>query len=807
MTQQQIRKLVDGQQVVSFENRHRCKDGSYRWLLWNATSEPERGLTYAVARDITERKRNEEQLALLGQAVQHASDAVLITDAHLDPPGPQIVFVNPAFCRMSSYAPEDIIGQTPRILQGPDTDTEPLQQLKQALVQGEPFTGETVNYRQDGTPYHVEWRISPIRNDAGTITHYVSVQRDVTARAYAHMLETDRQAVLEAMVRGETFSAVLRRIVQMLEHQFPQIHGAIEVYSNNHLLYQVAPNLPSTYRAALDSLRETRQGVPWEGSFIQHQMMIIDDIASERRWRRWCTLALEHSFQSCWMIPIVQPADNTYGVVILYASEPVSPDAHAAALIETARQMTALALEWQRLNERLIYHVSHDALTGLPNRIHFLEHVQQTIVQAKPAEHMLAVCFIDLDRFTRINDTLGHIVGDQVLQHVATRFQATIQESDILARIGDDTFALMLTSVHNVRDAVHSAQQLLATLDAPFHIEERNLFLTASIGISFYPQDGSDAQILLNNADGALHRAKVNGVNTVMCFAPEMTTLALERLEMENQLRVALNQGGLMVYYQPQIDLMSGKVVGVEGLIRWRHPKRGIISPANFIPLAEESGLIIPMGAWILQEVCRQAMVWQRAGLPPMRVAVNISALQLEHEDFVAHVTHALQSSGLDPALLDLEITESIMMRDHETGALRLRQVEELGVRVSIDDFGTGYSSLAYLQQLPVDCLKIDRVFIHNLTREEVTASNRPQNMTALVQTVVTLAHNFGLKVIAEGIDSPAQVAYLRQIGCDEGQGFLFGKPMPARDLEALLRQRAHMVDFFCLPSDTIYER
>jgi EAL domain-containing protein (putative c-di-GMP-specific phosphodiesterase class I) len=307
--------------------------------------------------------------------------------------------------------------------------------------------------------------------------------------------------------------------------------------------------------------------------------------------------------------------------------------------------------------------------------------------------------------------------------------------------------------------------------------------MTASIGISFYPQDGTDAVTLLKHADHAVHRAKAHDTNTLVCFAPEMTDFAMQRLDLEQQLRRALEQRELVLYYQPQIDLQSGEVVGVEALLRWQHPQRGMIAPGDFIPLAEESGLIVPIGAWIIDEVCQQAAAWERDGLPPLRVAVNVSARQLTQEQFAAHVAAALERSGLNPARLDLEITESMMMHDQQAHRAQLEQVHALGVQVSIDDFGTGYSSLAYLQQFPVDCLKIDQSFVRTLDAEPAAAADP----TALVQTIVTLARNFRLRVIAEGIETPRQRDFLRQIGCDEGQGYLFGRPLPAADLAELL--------------------
>jgi diguanylate cyclase (GGDEF)-like protein/PAS domain S-box-containing protein len=807
------------------ELRFRHRDGTWRYLeavTTNLLDDPTVQGVIINARDITARKHAEEQHAMLSHAVQQATDAMLVTNANLDESGPQIVFLNQAFCQMAgcdahldhaveeamptagltgnvsalfgaytgpalnarnTFAKSFIMAQLPRMLHGLSHDHTMVQHLRRLLHSGEACTGETVNTHHDGSSSYVEWHISPIRDSQGKVTHFISLQRDVTARKQAETFANDQRAFLESLIKYEPLTSVFGRLVALLERQRPGMRAAIQVIHEGRLTFAAAPGLPTGYVEALSSLPIDETEGPGALAATSGANVFVTDTAREPRWPQWRLLARAHQIRAYWVVP-VRVGNTVLGNVTLCTNEPRTPDKRDITLLETVGQMAALAMEQSQLSDQIAYHAYYDALTGLPNRARCLDRLQQAIHQARQQQHLVAVCFIDLDRFKQINDTLGHPVGDSILRQAAARLQSQVADHDTLARMGDDTFALILPRLHTVHDAMRCAQGVLQALAEPFIFDERELFMTASIGISFYPQDGTDAVTLLKHADHAVHRAKTNNTNTLVCFAPEMTTFAMERLDLEQQLRRALEQRELVLYYQPQIDLQRGEIVGVEALLRWQHPQRGMIAPGEFIPLAEESGLIIPIGAWIIDEVCRQAVAWDQAGLPPLRVAVNVSARQLVQNDFVEHVAAALERSGLDPARLDLEITESMMMQDQQAHRHQIEQAHALGVQVSIDDFGTGYSSLAYLQQFPVDCLKIDKSFVHTLDAEPTSATDP----TALVQTIVTLARNFRLRVIAEGVETTAQRDFLQQIGCDEGQGFLFERPVPAADLATLLR-------------------
>ncbi len=442
---------------------------------------------------------------------------------------------------------------------------------------------------------------------------------------------------------------------------------------------------------------------------------------------------------------------------------------------------------WQDVTERKrqearIEHLAyHDSLTGLPNRTMLMDRLAQALSHAQRAQQQVAVLFIDLDRFKIVNDSLGHHVGDQLLQEVARRLRSAVRDDDTVARVGGDEFQLVLGNVAGLADTARVAEKLMHVLGAPFVLEGQELHVTASLGVSLFPRDGASGELLLKYADTALYEAKGEGRNAYRFFSPEMNEQAHGRLRMENDLRRAVERRELELHYQPQLDLASGEVSAVEALVRWNHPLRGLIPPNAFIPMAEETGLVLSIGEWVLNEACRQVATWQREGIALPRVAVNISARQLQRPGLDGAVRHALTASGLAPCALELEITESSVMLDPQHAQSVLQSLRDLGVQLSIDDFGTGYSSLAYLKRLPLDRLKIDRSFIHGFPADGDDA--------AIVETIIVMTHKLGLRVIAEGVETLEQRLQLVRQGCDEMQGFLLARPAPAHELPPLLER------------------
>jgi diguanylate cyclase (GGDEF)-like protein len=431
-------------------------------------------------------------------------------------------------------------------------------------------------------------------------------------------------------------------------------------------------------------------------------------------------------------------------------------------------------------NAKLQHQATHDALTNLPNRVLVMDRLDREIAHAERDGHRFAVLLLDLDRFKLINDTLGHGAGDQLLVEMARRLSGAVREVDTVARTGGDEFLVLIADTRDQSDLSALAAKIGKALGEPLHIKATEVHTTASIGISVYPADGTSADALVARADEAMYYAKQRGRNAFQFFNLAMSVFSHERLDLENDLRRALPMKQLQVYYQPKSDVVTGRISSVEALLRWRHPTRGLVSPSEFIPLAEESGLILSIGEWVLREACRQASNWQRAGLPFIRIAVNVSPVQFRQSSFLQAVRTALLDFDLEPQYLEIELTETTVMDNAEGSVAILEELSRMGVVVSIDDFGTGYSSMSYLRRFPIDKLKIDRSFISELTTNAADAS--------IVQAIISLAHSLRLKVVAEGVETADQLQLLRELGCDQYQGFFRSAAVPADEIEKSVR-------------------
>jgi diguanylate cyclase (GGDEF)-like protein/PAS domain S-box-containing protein len=433
----------------------------------------------------------------------------------------------------------------------------------------------------------------------------------------------------------------------------------------------------------------------------------------------------------------------------------------------------------KQTQEKLNHLAYHDALTDLPNQVLFKDRLKQAIALSRRMDQMQAVLLLNLDRFKTVNDSLGYTAGDRLLQSVAQRLTSCVRESDTVARFGSDEFAILLTHIPRAQDAANAARAIKEALDQAFVFDDQEVFVSSSIGISVYPQDARDTAGLLKNAGIALDRAKDQGGNNYQFYTAGGTTRALKQLVLESNLRGALERKEFVVHYQPQVDTKSFQLVGMEALVRWQHPSLGLLYPAEFIQLAEDSGLIIALGDWIMRAACAQSMTWQDAGLAPMRLSVNFSARQFQQPTFISSVAEILKDTNLDPRWLELELTESSVMKDPEEAIEKLHELKLMGINVAIDDFGTGYSSLNYLKRFPIDTLKIDKSFVSDICKD-------PHD-TAIVRAIITLGHALDLTVVAEGVETQEQLQYLSSLNCDVVQGFLFSKSLTAKAFEELL--------------------
>ena len=610
----------------------------------------------------------------------------------------------------------------------------------------------------------------------------IKISRDITARGLADALRDGQTQILEMVARSAPLGDVLDGLMRLVESQLTGTSGAVLLLDKVglHLRHGAAPSLPEAFTRTIDGVRVGPSVGPCGAPVHRREAVVVADIMDDPLWADFRPLAAAHGLRSCWSNPILSHEGAVLGVVALYSGTARAPTEAETRLIDLATRMAGIAIERRQAEDRIQFMANHDALTGLPNRALLNDRVSQALLYAQRYDRRATVAFIDLDNFKVINDSLGHNAGDELLKTVARRMVNSVRATDTVVRLGGDEFVVLLLDQPDSVDLIAAKiRRLAAAIAEPIHLGGHDLTVTCSMGIANYPADGADADTLLANADAAMYRAKEIGRDNFQFYKPELNTKVREKFVLQEELRGALARCEFVLLYQPQVDLRSGRVFGVEALMRWKHPTHGIMPPAAFIPTAEETGLIVPMGDWALHEACRQNKAWQDAGLPFMTVSVNVSARQFKEKTLIARVVDALGDSGLQPRYLELELTESLIMQDVEQAVATMRSLQLLGVQLSIDDFGTGYSSLSALKTFPVARLKIDRSFIKDLPSNE--------NDRAVASAVISLGQKLNLRVIAEGVETEDQIAFLRQHDCDEMQGFHFSKPVTAQGIEELI--------------------
>lgn len=597
-------------------------------------------------------------------------------------------------------------------------------------------------------------------------------------------LSATNEAIMRARSRDELFQLVCEAVVAGAKFTSTTIALA---QPHSEVLHTVATSGPTadymrTLTFSTSSDRPEGRGLSGT-AFRTRQPSVSNDFQSDQRTTHWHGNAT--GTKSGAGLPLII-AGRPVGVFLFLSSE---RDTFTPELVELLRRLAEnvsfalqnfdLADEKIRADQRIQYLATHDGLTGLPNRMMFNQLLEQSIKRARRNGSKCAVLFIDLDRFKVINDSLGHAVGDALLVEVANRLRSSVRESDVVARLGGDEFVIVLSEVSDCEQIATVAHKVLSGLAPGLHLAGHECRTTGSIGIAVFPDNGSDAQILTKNADMAMYLAKEEGKNDFRFYSPEIKTQSIERLMLESSLRQALELNQFVLHYQPKIETATGQINGVEALLRWAHPDLGDVPPMRFIPLAEETGLIIPIGRWVLKTACAQNMAWQRQGLPQISMAVNLSPRQFQDDHLLRDVDDVLRETGMPTHLLQLEITESMVMQNVPRAIKLLDEIQDRGVRLAIDDFGTGYSSMSLMKQFPIDTIKIDRSFVRDL-------AENPQDR-AIATAIISMGKALGLTVVAEGVETTEQNAFLRGLLCDELQGFLFSKPVPASDIPALL--------------------
>ncbi|WP_245518513.1 EAL domain-containing protein [Mesorhizobium sp. M4B.F.Ca.ET.169.01.1.1] len=622
----------------------------------------------------------------------------------------------------------------------------------------------------------------PLRNAHNDIIGLVGIAHDVTARKQADVLREGQAHILEMIAMSALLEDVLDRLMRLVESQLTGIFGSVLLLDKDgsHLRHGGAPSLAKEYTAAIDGIAIGPKVGSCGTAVYRREPVIVADIMQDPLWEEYRQVVAPFGYRSCWSTPILSHQGAVLGVFAMYSMTVREPTEAETRLIDFTTRIAGIAIERKLAEDQIHFMANHDVLTGLPNRALLEDRLSQALLYAQRYDRWVTVVFIDLDNFKLVNDTLGHNAGDVLLKTVANRMVDCVRPTDTVVRLGGDEFVIVLFDQPTNVDLIsETLQKIRAAIAEPVHLGRHRLRATASIGIANYPKDGTSPDQLLANADSAMYRAKEFGRDNFQFYAPEFNTRAHEKFLLQEELRNALARSEFILLYQPQVDLRSGEVFAVEALLRWKHPTRGMVAPDTFIPTAEETGLIVPIGDWVLHEACRQNKAWQDAGLPPLTVCVNVSARQFREPNLIGRVVNALTDSDLEARYLELEVTESLIMQDVELAVATMDALQSLGVQISIDDFGTGYSSLSALKTFPVARLKIDKSFIKDLAADE--------NDQAVASAVISLGQNLHLRVIAEGVETDDQVAFLRKNNCDEMQGYHFSKPVSAQGIEKLL--------------------
>jgi diguanylate cyclase (GGDEF)-like protein/PAS domain S-box-containing protein len=717
--------------------------------------------------------------ALFGELIENAFEIIIIINID-----GIVCYANPSIKRVLGYSPAELIGLNLTKLTYAD-DAHRTATLIEQIKSGQqknaahPHLMEACFHHKNGLRRILESTFKAL--DTPTVKGIVINSRDITERKHEENLRNGTSHILEMIATDASLPEVLNKLVKVIESQSDGLICAILLLKEDgadngaesgvHMRLGAGPSIPLE---CVEAIEKT--------SVAQRDLVSWIDIRRDPRWAPYLGDAIQHGLHAYYTKPILSSHGSVLGMFNMYFTENRVPSEVEIRMALSAIRLAAITIERHHANEKIGHMAYHDALTGLPNRILLADRLNQAIIHAQRIKDGVAILFIDLDQFKLINDSLGHHIGDKLLQSVTQRLQYCMRKDDTLARFGGDEFVLVLMAPADGRSAGQVAEKIRDVLQFPVTVEGHELHVGCSIGISLYPYDGSDSETLMRNADIAMYHAKERGRGNFQYFTPDLNVMAQYRHSIAHQLRQAICKNEFTLDYQCQVDMDSGMIFGIEALIRWRQPERGVIAPLEFISIAEDTGLILPIGEWVLREGCRQLKYWLDNGNPDLSMSINLSVRQVLQPDIVTLVEQILEETGLPPSALSLEITENILMLPLEENLMTLKQLSNLGVKLSLDDFGTGYSSLSYLQRFSLNVLKIDQSFVRGIGNDK--------NDMAITNAIIAMANTMDLKVIAEGVETDEQVSFLQQHGCHSAQGFYYGKPVSAERVTELLRNQ-----------------
>lgn len=640
--------------------------------------------------------------------------------------------------------------------------------------------------RKDGTRRWFSSSKYPLRTPGGEVVGIIGVARDVTDRKKASLLREGQAKVLEMIASSAPLDGVLSKLVSLIEEQLDDVAGSIRLLDEQggYLKQSAAPSLPEAFRDAIERVAIGAKAGSCGAAACTGEPVFVEDIATDPLWSEYAGLALEHGLRSCWTSPIVALDGRVLGTFTLYSGHVHRPEEFETRLVEETIRIAAIAIERHESEQKIHFLANSDPLTGLPNRNMLGDRLEAMLAETGEPNPGVAVVFFDLDKFKAVNDGLGHAAGDKLLRVVAERTKGHMRRTDMLTRFGGDEFVILLTGVNSeATDEIETIlQRIRRSISEPIVIDGQLLHVTSSMGVAVYPDDGEDAETLLKNADAAMYKAKEGGRNNHQFYNSAMNEEARRSLSLIQDMTGAIDDEQFFLEYQPIFDLRSMTVVGTEALLRWQHPVYGRLSPDQFIPIAEESGLIVPLGRRMLDEACRQNVAWQEAGGQSLKICVNVSVRQFSDPGLINDISKVLERTAMPAECLELEVKEGLLMQQPEKVAKAMNLLRAMGIGFTIDDFGTGYSSLGTLRSFPLGKLKIGRAFVQDM------AASRAN--TGVAKAIITMGHELDMRVIVEGVETLEQLNLLKDLGCDEAQGFYIGRPQSIQQIESLLAIR-----------------